>query len=229
MVKVSEKIIKIIEKNNICPRTRRYFIIMNYLRWLLCIFLAVLASLIFSIILFSLLDQNWQEYKYLGSSFIRLILISAPYIWITVGVFILISVYYSVRNTNRGYRFGICRLVSCSVILSIFLGAIMFLVGLSSEVHEHLLHGNRFMDIKHHDDWNYPHNGLISGDIIKIGDERDFDVRDLNGFTWRIKMASSVSSSQGFAPEVGENVRLIGHMDGDDSFVADFIRALEAR
>ncbi|MCK5767319.1 MAG: hypothetical protein KAH35_02955, partial [Candidatus Atribacteria bacterium] len=129
MKNISEEIFKKIKKENIKPKSYRYFATKNYFIWFLFGISIILGSFAFSMILFMFRQLDWDIYHYLGNSFLKTVFISLPYLWLIFLILFLGIAYYNFIHTKRGYRFRFITILVTSLIISTLLGTALYFNG----------------------------------------------------------------------------------------------------
>lgn len=230
MSDITQKTIEEIEKDKLQPRPKWHFVLKNCLFWLFFAFSIFIGSLAVTAILYLLFDNDWDIYPYLGKSFMEYVLISIPYLWISILILFSVISYLNFKQTQEGYKRHSYSIILISIFASFIFGGILFCSGLiDSEIHEGSSCCIPFYDALIYDKtdiWDNPQNGLLSGQIIKIENSNEFVLRDFNGNIWQAKF--NESGWQERRPLlVGMNVRLAGQNLGNNIFLVNIIRPWE--
>ena len=223
----SEKVLKKIEKENIKPKPQWYFLLKNYLIWLMFGISIVLGSLAFSMILFMIRQLDWDIYHYLGDSFLKTLFISLPYLWLIFLILFIIIAYYNFINTKRGYRFRFITIILISLIVSVVLGTGLYFNGFSENI-ENIF----FEKIPYYHkliytcekQWMHPEKGLLAGNITETElSKKKIHLIDFNEKHWEIDIRNSLWKGK-LQPVKDLKIKLIGKMIDDKHFQAIEIR-----
>jgi hypothetical protein len=218
MSSILEKVTKNIEEKKINPRPRYYFLFKNYGLLVLFTLSILCGATIASTILFMFVDYDYNAFQ----DFI----ISLPYFWIVFLSIFIISAYYNFRNTSTGYRHEIYKIILISLLLSLAIGIVFFLMGLDSEVDELFSQKVPFYEnfIYNKDDvYNSPEKGLLSGRVVDLIGMDKFILKDFNGKIWQIG-GSDLEDCNFLKIQNNLELRLIGEQTGENTFDAKIIR-----
>ncbi len=224
-MKRSKKIIERIRQEEIRPIPKWVFTSKNVIIWLAFLLSIFIGSAAFSIVLFAIQQTDFDLISHMSHSRLEWFLGLLPFFWIiTLVVFIVISTF-SMYHSKRGYKLPWSRLVGGSVALSILLGSLFFIGGGAGKLekafairvalYESLEHKKKKI-------WMSPEDGYLSGTIQSVQDSIiqliDFDSRH-----WQVDFHDA------FIPPVvylenGEAIKLIGNINGENSFKAEEVR-----
>jgi hypothetical protein len=223
---VSEKTLKIIEEKNINPQARWRFLLKDYFFWLLFGLSVIVGAMAVSAVIFMLTVNDWDIYEYLGRSLPEHILISMPYLWITVLLAFLALAFYNFKYTRRGYRYEIRLIIFGSIVLSLIFGLAFFLAGLGEQIHNIFMsqvpfYNNLIYDTRNI--WDNPQKGLLAGQITEIKNQDDFMLRDFHGKFWVVEREGFRCCDSSLL-QVGKEVEMIGHSGDDDIFFVIMMR-----
>lgn len=226
---ISEKVLKTIEDEKIVPRPRWRFLARNYTLWALFSFCIIMGAILVSSIIYMIAENDWDIYTYLGRNYFEHIVLSMPYLWISVLLIFVVFGYYNYKYTKRGYAHGVRTIIAGSILSSMALGGIFFWAGLGSDIHEVFLEKTPYVTLVYTKEsiWSRPQIGLLGGQIVKVGDdENNFFIRDFHGKIWKIEMASSSNVTYNYdLIETGQSVELIGSVgNGSSTFLVNSIR-----
>lgn len=219
MSDISNKVLEEIKEKNISPTPGWFFEIKNILMWLLFITSSFIGGLAISIIIFLLANFDWEIYPMLAISQVRHAMMAIPYFWVMSFLLLIIFAYYNFKNTKTGYRYALAVVVLTSFILSLFLGMIFYLSGVSEDIHEFLCHNIPIYNtlIYDHDDiWRFPERGLLAGEITDINNAQDFYIRDLMGRTWHIVSNGALIDCAEVS--IGSKIKIEGRPLEDSNF-----------
>jgi hypothetical protein len=221
-----QEILKRIEKEKICPKSRWHFLLKNYVIWIFLALFIALGSLAVSTILFIVTTHDWDVNDYLGKSFLSYVFISIPHFWILTFAILILLAYYSFSRTRYGYRQAVSRVFLGSFIASLFLGTGLFFCGINSQVHEFFSKNVPFYNslIYYKEDiWDNPEKGLLSGRITGIKSKNEFELTDFKGKIWQVK-GDDIIWPRNLVPASGTEIKLMGHWQTDDVFYGNAVR-----
>lgn len=229
MENLSDKVLRKIKEENIRPRPRWQFLLEDYVIWLFFLVSLILGALAFCVTLHAFFTNDWDLYQYLHTSLVGHILISIPYLWIGFLVLFIGIAYYNFKYTKGGYRREAYVVVGLSIVGSLLLGAFLSSLGMGEKIenmvaasvpaYEKLTCCSNRKDI-----WVQPANGLLAGQIIDVLDDRNFEIKDFLGSSWRIEEDDDTLEYDPLEIKTGEQVKLIGEKKQDFVFWAREIR-----
>lgn len=226
MKDLSQRALDKINQQAIKPDSKRKFLIWNFGRWLIAAISILISSLGFSVILYMLINNDWDVYKKASSSLIAFVFMTLPYFWlICLALFIFLADYY-LRHTKYGYRLPLALIVISSTGLSLLLGTIFYQAGLGAVIDNELTANVRGYNGLLHDKeiiWSQPEKGLMAGTILSIEGDKNFAISDFKGKVWKIEGKDAfIRGRADFS--VGGQVKLVGKLQADGVFTAEEIR-----
>lgn len=230
MDNLSDKTIEVIKKDRINPEPRWKFVAKNYAVWLLFAVATLMVSVAVSIMIFMLLVNDWDVYRYLDQNLLSHIFLYTPYVWVIfLAVFAFIA-YQSLRQTKRGYRFEFLRAIAAGVVFNVIFGAVLIYYGEASGIHNFLMKQMPYYDQllnSHEDTWSRPGNGLLGGKVTRIINKNDFVLMAPDGSLWRIVLATATKPA-GISVKNGDEIEIIGQeQDSSTVFLAKFVRSYD--
>ena len=226
---ISEKTIKEIQEQKITPRPRWQFLLKNYMVEAFFALTVFFGALAVTAIIFMLFDHDWDVFEYLDRSLLEHIFASLPYFWLVVLAMFAAVAYYNFRQTRQGYQYETYKIFLINIALSVVIGSAFYVGGLGKEIHEFFASRIPFYEnfvYNKKDIWIFPEKGLLSGEIIEVLGEGDYNLKDCCGKIWRIH--DGKLEWHGY-PEIqpGLKVKLIGRQIGCCTFEAEAIRLWE--
>jgi hypothetical protein len=223
---VAEKTIKKIEEENIVPKARWHFMLKDYSIWLFFVLSVIVGAIAVSAIIFMLTTNDWDIYGNLGRSLVEHIFISMPYFWILILLVFILAAYNNFKYTRLGYRYEMYLIILGSILISLFLGLIIFLSGFGESIHNIFMeqipfYNNLVSDRKNV--WSNPQKGLLGGQITEVKNQNEFMIKDFTGKNWTIEKESQKCCS----PELvrsGNLVEMIGILSPDNIFIVKEMR-----
>ena len=221
----SDRFMSKIKEENIKPIPRWRFTSKNIIIWLIVLFSVICGALAFSIILFAIQTIEFNLISHMSHSSIALWLGLLPFLWIITLLVFLIASIFGLKNTRKGYKFSIRRLVTINVVLSILLGTLFFVGGGANwlenafAVNVGIYEGINEKKAKM---WSMPEEGYLSG-IIQAVDDTSMTLHDFNEDTWIIDLQDARISSI-VNLEKGEKIKIIGNVTSKNCFRAKEVR-----
>jgi len=204
---------------DIKPKPRWQFLVQDYLVWILASLSLVLSSLAFAVIVYMLVDNDWDVYSRIAGSLLEFIFLTLPYFWlIFLGLFIVIA-YYNFRHTKKGYKLPLSHIFLYSLLINVLLGTFLYNVGVGQAV-DNLVAKNvpfykQFIN-KRQAIWSRAENGLLGGVVTSI-DEQYIIIEDIEGNVWTIKHFNTTTPSF-LKLRAGQPVRLVGQKIDSEHF-----------
>ncbi len=219
---ISQIVLERIKSDGLKPISKNVFSIKRVLFWTAVVVSLIVGAFTFSLVLSSLLNNDWDLYSKFGFNFI---LKTLPYFWIiSLIIFVILGDYYY-RKTLHGYRHTLIVVVGAYMASSIIFGSLFYILKLGEVVEKSLSEVSpayRNIILNRHEVWAHPEDGLLSGKITRINDGT-IEVIDSNGITWIIDTTSSINRGK-VEIEVGERIKIMGDIIDTNNFSADEIR-----
>ena len=227
MVIDSKKILEQIKESKIKPTPKWHFILKNYSIWTAFAFSVLIGSLSFSVMLYILMDGNWDVYKYVDKSFIEYIILSLPYFWILfISAFIALT-YYNYKHTKKGYKYASYLVIVLSIIVSFVFGGTLFAFGLGEKIDQILSHNIPYYQQKIIENkierWHHPRDGLLIGTMQEAVSDEKIIIKDFENKEWQVKLQEKVPKEI-LEKRLNEEIRMIGEMQGEDEFNANALK-----
>lgn len=222
---LSQKVFEKIKENKIQPKSKWMFSLKNYFIWLTGLFFIFIGALSFSVIIYMINNNGWEEYKYINDNFLSFVFLSLPYFWIILlFVFVLIADFY-LKNTKKGYRYKLPVIVSLTVLVSFLFGLLFYQAGIGQTIDDALAKNaplyeeiiNPRMKM-----WQNPEKGLISGVVISNIFDKDFEFRDIDNKNWVI-LIDDVDNYFLSRAKKGDYIRIVGNQISENVFKAQRI------
>ena len=224
MKNTSEKILNKIKEHKIVPKPKWHFWLRWAGIWLACVVSIFIGSKAFAVILYRLVNNDWDAYQLFGRGLFRHAFISLPYIWLVIMAVFVALAYYNARHTKKGYRYHAYWFVLGSVLFSMVLGAILYAFGFGSGVDRLFadrLPGYGMMIHDREKMWLSPGQGFLAGEIVKSNHPQIL-VEDFEDQIWNVDISDAFCPPHiEFEPEV--EVRIHGEVLTNHNFKADKI------
>ncbi len=185
---VANKVLSYIEKENVQPHSKWYFIFTNEFFWALGLISVILGALSFAVVLFTYFNAELELYRVNYDSFSDFLIAWVPIVWIlSLGFFTYVG-YKNIQYTKRGYTYSFPLIVLGSLIMSIVCGTILYthgIAGVLDREFEHRLPLYRSVQELKREMALRPDRGGIGGEIILMAeDQSSFTVKDFRGGIW---------------------------------------------
>ncbi len=221
----AKKLVDRIRQEEIRPTPHWIFTMKNITGWLTFILGVVMGALAFSVILLAIQQTDFSMVSHLTHSWLELFLGLLPVIWLILVLVFLIMAMFSIRNSWKGYKFSLLRIMSICILMSVALGSLFFITGGSQRL-ENAFDLNVFnyesIEERKLQVWNRPDEGFLSGKIIDM-DGQILHLEDFTGKRWQVFYPEAF-----IAPvlllEAGESIKIIGDKQTANQFKAEEIR-----
>ncbi len=223
---LGKRILEKIEKEQVQPYSRWRFILQHTTMWSLFVLSLLLGSLACGVVIFQLTHTDWNLYRTLHMELTTFLFFILPYFWLAFLLGFTGFAYFYFRRTRRGYRYPTIWLISGSILLSLVGGVIVYKVDLAERL-ETAFRNNiafyRMIQERKTRIWVAPEKGLLAGEIIGIPNRNEIRLKDFKGNIWQIDVKNALWRGWLTASK-GLKVKIIGQMEGQNSFTAREIR-----
>lgn len=224
MNKLTNKIINKIQTEEVKPISRHVFIIRNVGLWLLSILSVGLGSISISLLIYNLINKDWDIYSHLGESMFGFLISSLPYLWIALVIISLTIGVLNFEHSKNGYKYSPLKVAITSILLSLIFGFSGSALGFGKKIDNYL--GSKFtiyhsVEAEKKAVWNQPEKGLFSGTIETIYlDKKIFTLVDLQEKQWIVNYSDATVRGK-TKIEVDSEIKIIGERDGDTIKASD--------
>ena len=208
---------------NISPDPKWMFTGKNIFWWGLFLITTFLGALAFSVLLFLLLNADWQYYHLINHSSIAYFFSVFPYFWLLSFIVFLILAFVYTKQTKNAYKYSYISIVMFSIVLSAIFGGVLYATKIAHVTDDYLrmnFHSYGTMVPHMQEMWGNSKEGRLIGEIIQIGNNKII-LEDFQGQKWNIDF-SNAQISGGVTLEQNEWVRILGNGVKSD-FKADNI------
>lgn len=227
MSNITDKIINTIKDQNLLPKPRWRFILQRILIWVLAFLSAIFGSLAFSVMIFILVNNDWEVLKYIDRTPLQHAIETLPYIWILILILFVVLSYYNAKHTKGAYKHEGYWFLIGSIMISLIIGSVFYSFGLAPRIHTVAQNVPFFQGLLHDRDdiWMEGENGLLAGEIVgNLNGDELFELVDLNDKTWIVVRGDDyIAPPPGFIMEPGVIVRMVGEIENDNIFDANII------
>lgn len=211
---------EILEKiKDVKPKPRWQFLLKDYLVWFSASVSLVVSSFAFAVVIYMLIDNDWDIYTRISNSLLEFVFLTLPYFWlIFLGLFIVIA-YYNFRHTKKGYKLPLSHVFLFSLLINILLGTFLYNVGvgqaLDNLVAKNVPFYKHFIN-KRQAIWSKAEQGLLGGIVTSI-DDQYLVIEDIEGNIWTIKHFNTTTPNF-LKLQVGQPVRIVGQKIDSENF-----------
>lgn len=226
--KLNQSILEKIHNGEIKPHAKWYFIAKDALIWLMVAMSVFLGAISFSLILYILVNNDWQLYMHIQSSLLFFVVLTLPYVWILLLAFWLLCGYLQFAHTKKGYKFKHSTVIGITLVVSGIIGLGLFAAGMPNKVDDSLSRKSEFYN-KHVNPksirWVKPHQGRLAGVITHLEKPEIFEIKDFRGDNWIIVVEQRQTTRPVFMTpiRVDMRVKMIGQQIADNTFRADIV------
>lgn len=210
---VADKVLAYIEKENVQPRSKWYFVFTNDFFWVLGALSVVMGALSFAVILFTYFNAEPELYRVDYDSFFNFIFEWIPILWMASFALFTYIGYKNIQYTKHGYRYSFSLIVLGSLVLSFIGGVVIYSFGLAGTIDsefERRLPMYRSVHGLKRDIILRPQRGTIGGEVVSIApDFSSFVVQDFKGSMWIVSTQELLEQDRNVVAEFSF-VRVIG-------------------
>ncbi|MHA1697075.1 MAG: hypothetical protein ACTSUG_17620 [Candidatus Helarchaeota archaeon] len=236
---LGKDILKKIKINKIEPKSKWIFIIKNIIIWIVGILSLIISSLSVSVIIYIIENNDYLFFKLAHPSPFKLIMASLPYFWILGMVIFVIIFRYTLKQVKGAYKIETYKIIIISILLSIILGIFFHNQGIGfsidnsfskkSPIYKKMMFARKKM-------WTQEKQGILSGRIISVIDQNNFDLEDFNKKIWRVIKVEDKIIEQKFKKmsipkidiEPGLKIKVLGEKIDENNFKAFIIKSFSA-
>lgn len=227
MSNITDRIINTIKEQHLAPKPRWQFILRRILIWVFAISSAIIGSLSFSVMIFVLVNNDWEVLEYIDRTPLQHAIETLPYIWILLLILFVALSYYNAKHTKGAYKHEGYWFIIGSIMLSLVVGTVFYTFGLAPRIHKLVQNLPLFPGLMHDRDdiWMEAENGLLAGEIVaNLSDYELFELIDLNDQNWIVVRGDDyIAPPPNFTLKPGMVVRMVGEIEDDNIFGANMI------
>ncbi len=234
--KLAEKIINKIKKEGVKPTSHWKFVMKDSLFWGAFVLSIIIGGMAISIILNTLLNNDWDIYMQLSGGLSKFIVITLPYFWlILLGIFMVIA-YLNIQNTKKAYKHSFKVIIGGVIFMSFLLGLTFYNLGLASSLDKRFIQKLPTRVHKMVDPslgvWQKPEQGFLIGQIQTL-DGNALRLKDFDGEIWEVGLSEELREFlSNFFSNSNEKIKVIGQLNPEKClkcFSASFIRPFGMR
>lgn len=216
MTELTQKTLSKIKKEGIKFIPKWQFLAKEWFMWLTFLASVLVGAVAGSIIIYRVLNNEWELAPYLAGSLSGFILITLPYFWIALFIAFILLADYQFKQTKEGYKYQFVWILILNIVLSLGLGTILYKGDFSEKIEaafeNYVPYYGKLVPPRHRL-WMNPERGLLIGRILEMG-SGSVSLEDLDGRNWEVKMDAEFSLDR----QIGEVIRLMGNRHTDNFF-----------
>lgn len=225
MVNIINNVLDKIKQRDIKPKSRFSFLAKNYAFWLAAIISIIIGAVTISVMLFVILNQDWELMERVGG-FWPFVVRILPFFWLVIFVLFSIIVFFEVRQAEGGYKYNMPIILVGYVAASALFGSILYACGAGNVIERSFVdHAPFYADIvrPRHEMWQHPEKGMLVGKIYDLDPEL-LELLDVKNESWNIDIKNLKIPPRIPELEVGMMVRFFGEVVGEHEFRAETVR-----
>jgi len=226
--KTANSIMEKIEKDHVVLKPRWSFLLKNYTFWTLGSVALLVGGAASSVIIFTLVNSDFDVYRYLNGSGLSYIFMILPYAWFIFFTLFIVVAYYNIKHTKHGYRYKLRTVVLTALVASVILGFVFYYFGFShaidSSFGKHFPGQKPFLE-KKQQMLVQPEKGLLAGTITSVDEEDSFEFEDFKGKKWTIASNYLQDPHKSFLEKFSD-VIIVGEIMENNIFKACSLRPM---
>jgi len=226
MSNITQRILKKIKEKHVEKIPRWRFVFKRILIWTALIAAVILASFAVSMILFQLIDVDWDLLPKVAPVPFFGVMKLIPYFWLIVAGLLFTFVYFDFKNIKGGYRYGGFIIIIGSLIVALIVGVCIYFLQAprnADDLFFRKMPMYRQMHMGREMMWNVPDMGVLAGTVLEVREDKAFILEDFGENVWTVDI-SKVKEVDFIKIFVGMRVKVVGKIEGPGRFVADFVR-----
>lgn len=218
---VLDRVLNRIEGEQIAPTSKWVFLCQSgglRLIWVISILVGAVAV---AVSLFSFLHSGYAYYEATHEDAYTFVVETLPYVWFVVLLLMLLAAVYNFRMVGHGYRYSLSFITGSSVVLSLFGGFVLHVLGVGQLVDTQLAgavpiyHSRESRELAM---WQQPEDGRLVGMLhgfSSSGPSTEIIFEDVSGQPWFLDTPELEPSDMELLLSA-EKVRLMGVWVDDD-------------
>jgi len=224
MSNITEKILNTIKGKNLRPKPKWHFVLRTILIWFFTVASIIIGSLAFSVMIFRIVNNDWEVLRFIERSPFQHALSTLPYVWIVLLVLFIVLAYYNSRHTNGAYKYHGYWFIIGSIVFSMAIGGIFYAFGLAPRVHYAAEKLPFIKELMYDRDkiWKEAEDGFIAGEVTgMLSGVGMFQLEDLDNKMWVVRPGDKYyPPPPQFVIEEGVMLRIYGEKIDEEIFEA---------
>lgn len=234
MGKISEKVVRKIEEENIRPIGRFSFVLKKWFLWFLFTVNLFLGGVGLSVSLYLFESTEVLSLEASLGELPKLLLLALPLFWIVVTVFFLVVLYLNFRYTEGGYKLSFRKIFVINIIGIIFVASLLTLLGLPNSFRDISKGGLPSSFVEKTDPryrvWTRPEDGYLAGTIVETDPSAMVvTIESLDSEVWYVSFSQDVVRKSVDLNLVGQKIKVVGKPLSGRRFDASDILPWEGR
>jgi hypothetical protein len=213
---ISKTILDKIEKENIKPRARWYFVVEHGVLWIPGALVTALGAVAVAGMLYAVAHSGWEYHEFIYASRVDFFVAASPFLWILSFVVFNSLIVKALRTTHLGYRLSAKKILLGSIGSSIILGSCSYIIDEKFDADSIIRYP---VHIREEQIWTSPQEGRLMGRIEKKYEDSVI-IRDKNNILWIIDMSGFGTTTFPFVVE-GKSIRIIGTSTNESNIIGD--------
>lgn len=225
----SKKIMETIKKEKIKPKEKWFFILKKIGFWLVLTVVVLLGAVFLSLAILSFSDYDLELFRALQvGHYVRLLVFTAPYLWMLLLVGSILLSYFVFRKTKTGYRYSILLVAMVILLIVSALGVGAHVSKMNDRMERAISEGvpplGRLAPPREQKFFR-PEEGIISGRVIEKDDNK-FKLQSPREDVWNVSYDNETIYKQEDLEVGGHVIVVVGEEIGEKEFMAKKIKRL---
>ncbi len=223
---LSSQILEDIREKKIKPRPKWHFTVKNVLFAGFVALLLAFGSIAFSILLFLLINNDWDLRRRVAPGLLAFLFSTFPYIWLILFILFILISYFIFRKIKGGYRFKFSLVIILGAIAVLVAGSILYKAGLAKTLDLAFRRGlPQYQQIieRRNNIWLQPEQGILIGKVIEFKNSDQVVIIDPKENKWIVDISKVTIEEKNIIKE-GWPVKIIGEIIKNDNFGARSVR-----
>lgn len=126
---MKETILERLQRENITPRSRLYWLTHEYAFWAAWGFSVVLGALSLAVLSFSSVYMGYSFYEATHDNFWTFLVEALPILWLIAAAFMVMASFFNIRHTKKGYKYPVILVIGSSLGFSLLGGFALHYLG----------------------------------------------------------------------------------------------------
>lgn len=202
---ISQTILNKIQKENIQPKAKSYFVVEHAILWIPGVLVTFLGALAIAGILYSATHSGLEYGDFVYPSQLDFILESVPFLWILSFLLFNSIIVKAFRTTHSGYRLSVKGILLVSVTTSVVLGVCIYKLDETFEANSIIRYQVQMREAQ-------VTSSLEKGRLVGYVEKKYGNilfVRDKENTLWNVDLSLLDSTTSNFTQE-GKSINVIG-------------------
>lgn len=211
---LKDSVIATIEQENVCPRSKWFFVCKETLVWVFWGLSVAIGALAVAVSLFVISHSQYALYEATHENYLTFFIEALPFLWIFLFAVTAYLAVTNLRNTKRGYKFSALLVVTSSLVLSLAGGAVLQLFGFGQALDHELGEQMRMYMSQEKFEmklWQTPADGRLIGRQVlsTLAPTSTVVFEDSKGARWNLNVSELAPMDLNLLAS-GKMVRIVG-------------------